>query len=379
MGGGLSKDVLETKHVVIVGGGYGGMELASNLKKYGIPFTLIDPKEYFHHCVGALRGVIEPDFLPKTAIDFKTSFGDSFVQGSVASVDFVNKKVVLESGDSLQYTDLVFAVGSKGPYPGTPNHTNIKDHFDESKQIGSEIYKSSKVVIVGGGAVGVEMAGEIKDRYPDKEVTIIHSRDHLVTMSFGSKFQSNVQDILTDKCVSVILEDRVSNLSTLVGNKCMKQTVSTDKGKEIECDIVIKTTGLGPNTSLTKKIFNQDAFEDGRLKVDEVLRVAGESNVYAIGDCNNTKEEKMAAHAGTQGSTVASNLLLELQGKDKAPYKSAFTGMLLTVGKKYGAGFVMNLNLPWTVVGLVKGGSMFSEKYWSLMGQKIPSQNSCHA
>ena len=47
------------RHVVIIGGGYGGVELASLLKKWKIPFTLIDPKEYFHHNVGALRAVVD--------------------------------------------------------------------------------------------------------------------------------------------------------------------------------------------------------------------------------------------------------------------------------------------------------------------------------
>ena len=46
------------RHVVIVGGGYAGMELASILKKWKVPFTLIDPKKYFHHNVGALRAVV---------------------------------------------------------------------------------------------------------------------------------------------------------------------------------------------------------------------------------------------------------------------------------------------------------------------------------
>ena len=50
---------LDHRHVVIIGGGYGGVELASILKKWKIPFTLIDPKEYFHHNVGALRAVID--------------------------------------------------------------------------------------------------------------------------------------------------------------------------------------------------------------------------------------------------------------------------------------------------------------------------------
>ena len=47
------------RHVVIVGGGYAGIELASILKKWKVLFTLIDPKEYFHHNVGALRAVVD--------------------------------------------------------------------------------------------------------------------------------------------------------------------------------------------------------------------------------------------------------------------------------------------------------------------------------
>ena len=50
---------INQRHVVIIGGGYGGMELASLLMKWSVPFTLIDPKEYFHHNVGALRAVVD--------------------------------------------------------------------------------------------------------------------------------------------------------------------------------------------------------------------------------------------------------------------------------------------------------------------------------
>ena len=56
---------ITNRHVVIIGGGYGGVELASLLKKWKVPFTLIDPKEYFHHNVGALRAVIDEGKLKR--------------------------------------------------------------------------------------------------------------------------------------------------------------------------------------------------------------------------------------------------------------------------------------------------------------------------
>ena len=82
------------------------MELASELKKLGIPFVLIDPKEYFHHCVGALRCAVQPDFTKLTIINFHEAFGQSFVQGKVTNVDFEGKTVEVDNGDKIEYTDI---------------------------------------------------------------------------------------------------------------------------------------------------------------------------------------------------------------------------------------------------------------------------------
>ena len=126
-GNGVSKEDLETKHIVIIGGGYGGMELAAELQNLGIPFTLIDPKEFFHHNVGALRATVRQDWMKQTVINFKETFGDKFIQAKVSNVDFETKKVFLEDSDKeIDYTDVVFAVGSDGPFPGRPNSKTIE-------------------------------------------------------------------------------------------------------------------------------------------------------------------------------------------------------------------------------------------------------------
>ena len=64
MGVKVSKETLLQRHVVIVGGGYGGCELGTILLKWNVPFTLIDPKEYFHLTMGALRATVDPSKLP---------------------------------------------------------------------------------------------------------------------------------------------------------------------------------------------------------------------------------------------------------------------------------------------------------------------------
>ena len=79
MGGGLTKEVLESKHVCIIGGGYAGMAAAVRLKELGIPFTLIDKKNFFYHCVGVLRGVVEPGIeIFQAQVCQESSLGPSF-------------------------------------------------------------------------------------------------------------------------------------------------------------------------------------------------------------------------------------------------------------------------------------------------------------
>ena len=101
-------------------------QAAAELLKIGVAFTLVDPKEYFHHCVGALRAAVNPgnfldqhissqsshhysEYTSKTAIPFREAFGDSFVQGSVVSLDLENHKAVLEGGKKFFFTHFSFS------------------------------------------------------------------------------------------------------------------------------------------------------------------------------------------------------------------------------------------------------------------------------
>ena len=102
-GPGLPAIELQKKHVVIIGGGYGGAELAVQLKKSAIPFTLIDPKDYFHHNVAALRAAVYPEWMNKSAIYFKDTFGDSFIQGINKVPEQINTNVLTKRYEGYQY------------------------------------------------------------------------------------------------------------------------------------------------------------------------------------------------------------------------------------------------------------------------------------
>ena len=78
---------------------------------------MIEPKEYFHHCVAALRAAVSPDWVARTAIPLKEAFGSSYLQGRVMSLDPVEKIVKLEDGQNISFSHCVISVGSLGPDP----------------------------------------------------------------------------------------------------------------------------------------------------------------------------------------------------------------------------------------------------------------------
>ena len=104
--------------VVIVGGGYGGMQVAMQLDSY-CKVILIDPKDAFHHNMAGLRCVVEPSFTKKTLIPYEGALRNgSFVKDRVVSCNISRTTVTLASGTEISYDYLVFACGSSVPFPG---------------------------------------------------------------------------------------------------------------------------------------------------------------------------------------------------------------------------------------------------------------------
>jgi len=96
---------------------------------------------------------------------------------------------------SLDYSDVVIAVGSQGPFPGRASATSLSKATADYQSLNDELEKANDIVIVGGGAVGVELAGEIADKYKMKNITIIHPSQELVASGLGDKFQNCIKGV----------------------------------------------------------------------------------------------------------------------------------------------------------------------------------------
>lgn len=374
MGSGASKvtnEELAKIHVVIIGGGYAGVQAAVDLKKASVKFTIIEPKEYLHNCFAALRAAVNPEFAPKTAIPLKDAFGDNFIQGNVESLDIEGKKIVLDGGREIEFTHCIIAVGSVGPVPARSEKSSISEMLDEYNEVGEAIANAENIVIVGGGAVGVEFAGEITDKYKAKNITIVSSSEKLVCPDFNDKFYSNLDYYIQAADVKVI-HGRVSNLLELVPNKLMKQTVMVGD-QELEADLVFPCIGLPPNkTSISKLISPEILDPNNRIKVNAFLALEAHPTVFAIGDCCNTDEYKIGIYALKHAELVVSNILKEVLGGSPTPWKVPFVGMLIPFGASVGSGSMNGWQVPNCVAAMLKYGDLGTAKIWGIVGLKPP-------
>lgn len=367
-------NVYEGVHVVVVGGGFGGIAAAQQLKSQGFSYTLIDMRDTFHHNVAALRASVQPGFAQRTFIPYAATFGDSFVQGRVVQINAEAKTVVLEGGREIQFTHLILCTGTDGEFPGKFNkvasiETAIQAYDDFAKQIRA----ADSVLVIGGGSTGVEMAAEIKTEYPEKRVVLIHSRTALADPGLLPSVRQEAKQVLVEKEVELLLGHKVLNMSQLPLNVTTKDTVvTTDKGTSVTVDLVISCVGLKINSAAYASGFSDSLAENGALKVNEHLQVKGHSDIYAVGDCADVNEPKMAYHAGLHASVAVNNITNSLTGNQLTSYSTGNVTMLLAMGHNDGVGQFAGFRLPRFVVTLGKSRDLLLWKSWREMGQKQP-------
>ena len=133
---------------------------------------------------------------------------------------------------------------------------SISELENDCKDFSEAVAAAKDILIVGGGPVGVELAGEIVEQHKDKNITIVSASEELVTPDFDDKFQNCMKSIIeaadvkvTRKIITQLSSNfpqikigKVTNLESLQKNINVKQTVEVGEEK-IEADLVISCIG----------------------------------------------------------------------------------------------------------------------------------------
>uniref|UniRef100_A0A3Q1LSN9 Ferroptosis suppressor protein 1 n=2 Tax=Bos TaxID=9903 RepID=A0A3Q1LSN9_BOVIN len=330
-------------HVVIVGGGFGGIAAASQLQALNIPFVLVDMKDSFHHNVAALRASVESGFAKKTFISYSVTFKENFRQGLVVEIDLKNQTVLLEDGQALPFSHLILATGSTGLFPGKFNQVS-------SQQMAIQAYEDMVT-----------------------QVTLIHSKMALADTELLPCVRQEVKEILLRKGVQLLLSERVSNLEALPVNErreCIK--VQTDKGTEVDANLVIVCNGIKINSAAYRSAFGDRLASNGALRVNEYLQVEGYSHIYAIGDCADVREPKMAYHASLHANVAVANIVNSMKQRPLKTYKPGSLTFLLAMGRNDGVGQISGFYVGRLMVRLAKSRDLLVSTSWKTMKQSPP-------
>jgi|SRR3989344_3592038 len=308
------------KRLVIIGGGFAGSTIARELEgKFSV--VLIDSKDYFEFTPGVLRTIVEPehikriqrlhrDYLKKTKI----------VLGSVSDI---NRKYVFVNNEKILFDYLVIASGSRYNVPFKESKAVVATRSVTLKNCYDELCRAKNVLIVGGGLVGVELAGEICTHYKDKKIVIVHAKDKLIDRNH-EKAIKHAENFLRKKGVKIIFNERIIKFD--------KNFIS-NKGKKYRTGISFLCTGIVPNSSFLMKNFSDSLTHKGFIKVNEYLQLEGEKGIFAVGDVNDRMEEKTAQNAERQAKIAVKNICALEHEKSLEKYHSKKTPLVISLGR----------------------------------------------
>lgn len=328
--------------VTIFGGGYAGATLAQALKG-AAEITVVSPLDYFEVPMALPRNLVEPAFATRSVVPF----GEALPHAThirAKLVEFGAQGAVIEHPDGRRESvssDLsVLATGSRyGSALTRAQDGTAATRRAEFQSFAKRLSTANAVVIVGGGPIGVELAGEIVQDYPGKTVTIIESNRDILRGT-SRKVAAHAKKALEARGVTFIVGQRV--VSPAMGQE-VADAVRTDAGQEIAADLIYWAVGARPNTEFFP---SDERTADGLIPVDEWLRVKGYEGVYALGDIADVNEVNKALYIMGQVKVVAKNIRANLAGRPPSKAYKRQTGnemMVVTLGRRGGVAHLPGL------------------------------------
>lgn len=356
----------DKKRVVIVGGGFGGLKLANKLRNSDFQVVLVDRNNY-HQFPPLIYQIASAGIEPSSiSFPFRKIFQkrDNFFfrMAEVRSV-FPEQNILQTSIGKVRYDYLVLAAGTTTNFFGNKNveehaipmknvseamglRNALLENFERALTCASETERQEllNVVIVGGGATGVEVAGALSEMknhvlpkdYPDMpsslmNIYLIEAGTRLLP-AMSEQTSQHVLNYLRKMGVNVLLNKMVTDYD--------HHRVILKDGSQIATRTFIWVSGVA-----AEKITNLDGEHLGRgarIIVDEHNRVKGFDNIFSIGDqCIMPEGDpqypgghpQLAQVAIQQGKLLARNLKALEKGKSLKPFRYRNLGAMATVGR----------------------------------------------
>jgi len=383
MGQQPTKNLEDAPVVIIVGAGAAGTECAKALDSI-CNVVLIDKTSYALWNVAALRASVQPGFEERVVIPYDRILENGhFIVGQVSKI--TDKEVFLKGEDKgLSFDYLIVATGSAYAFPFKVKRANREDLLKAFQILQGEINDASEVLIIGGGPVGIELAGEILETHPKKSVTLLHSRKMLLDDNIPDKVREKLERELTSVGCKLYLGDRAKTedikelLHGPINYLKGKKTIETDSGKKFDAELVFLATGARVNCLSYVDSMPNSINKRNELIVNDRGQVlkGGETyyeNIFALGDCSSWGG-KLAYYAQLQAPIVAKNIGSHMKQVEMTaswtnppPMKGS---MIVPVGTSHGAGYLNGFTVGRRITSMFKGKDLFVSNTWKAHGYK---------
>ncbi|MBA3956741.1 MAG: NAD(P)/FAD-dependent oxidoreductase, partial [Acidimicrobiia bacterium] len=352
-----------TERVVIVGGGFGGLRLAQELKDAPVTVTVVDRRN-FHTFQPLLYQVatamLDPGAIARSLRAILRSQANAEVRlGMVTGVDWDAGRVMVAEGEPLPFDVLVLAAGAvtsdygiagvaehafplKSPQEALRLRHHVLERFERADADPTLIDTGELTfVVVGGGPTGVELAGalvELIDNVVRKDfpglnvdracVLLIEATDHLID-PFHPRSRENARHTLTSRGVEVRLETKVDAVTA--------DAVHLADGQVVPTRCLVWTAGVRANP-LADTLGLAQA-QGGRIVVEADLSVPGHPQCFVIGDLAASREDdgtlhpQMAPLAQQGADHVAAQLERRRRGQATQPFHYKNKGVMATIGR----------------------------------------------
>ncbi len=351
------------KHVVVVGGGFGGLRVVRHLADAPVRITLLNRRNYhlFQPLLYqvATAGLGPTDIAHSLRSILKTQRNVDIRLAEVTHVDLAGKTVVTDSG-SLAYDYLVLAVAGETNFFGMTSITehafglkdlddaeNIRNHvlgrFERAVQESDPLKRRALLtfVVVGGGPTGVECAGALSELFrlvlirdyhqlniKDVRIVLLENGDRLLA-GFPDRLRATAEETLWRKYVEVrfgagVCEYDGTHVLLKSGERIPAQTLVWAAGVRAER----LTSGLGVELDRLK-----------RIRVQPTLQLPGHPEVFAIGDCAQPEGDGQAVYpmigpvAIQQAEAAATNIWRLLADEPLEPFRYRDPGSMATIGR----------------------------------------------
>lgn len=358
----------QKKRVVIVGGGLGGLRLAEDLYGSGMQVVLID-KNNFHQFPPLIYQIASAGIDPSSiSFPFRQIFRkrkDFYFRMAEARMVDTEKKILQTSIGKIDYDYLVLAAGATTNFFGNKNieewaipmktvpeamglRNALLSNFERALTCATEEERQEllNVVIVGGGATGVEIAGALAEMrryvipydYPDMDSSLMH----IYLIEAGDRLLAGLSQESSQKAYEFLKSMGVDiQFGKMVTDYRDHKVVMKD-GTEIPTRTFLWVSGIRANAM--PGIDESHLGRGFRFKVDEYNRIPGVEDVFAIGDqCLQTSDAaypnghpQVAQVAIQQAKNLAKNLKLINQGADSnelTAFRYKNLGSMATIGR----------------------------------------------